>query len=139
MKLTRRMVVLSLVLVFSVLSMAAAPLAVKYPFAGVWKGIDAVDGSKNELRITAWNKVYNVQFTDKSVAACGGGLAKGRGGGTVVNNVLYTSFSLKCKSNGVIINGTYNVALQLGAGQLTVVDGVGTVYNLKTRAGCNGR
>ncbi len=139
MKLSRQMVVLSLIVVFSVMSMAAAPLAIKYPFAGVWKGIDAVDGSKNELRIVAWNGVYNVQFTDKSVAACGGGIAKGRGGGTVVAGVLYTSFTLKCKSNGVIINNTYNVALQLGADLVTVTDGIGTVYNLKTRAGCNGR
>src|SRR4030042_1076937 len=101
MKLTRRMVALSMILVFSVLAMAAAPLAVnKYPFAGVWKGIDAVDGSKNELRVAGWNAVYNVQFTDTSVAACGGGVAKGRGGGTVVGGVLYTSFALKCKSNG---------------------------------------
>jgi hypothetical protein len=135
MKVSRRMLILVVILILSMASMAFTP---KYPHAGVWKGM-AADGAKNQLRVTVWQNRYNVAYQDGGSAACGGGAAKGQGAGRVVGNVLVTAFTVKCAGTGVVVATNYNVGLVVGAGYTTATDAAGTSYNLIHSVGCSGR
>ncbi len=140
MKLSHRLLILTLILALSVASMAAAPAAGKnkFPYAGFWKGT-AADGGKNELKITYRNEVYNVQFTDAVSASCGGGVAVGKGYGKVVGTTLVTGFVLKCKNSGAVVSNSYNVGMTIGANPLAAADSAGTAYTMRRGVGCNGR
>lgn len=139
MKQSHRLIILTLILVLSIVSMAAAPAAKnKFPYAGLWKGV-AADGGKNELRITYRNGIYNVQFIDAVSASCGGGVATGKGYGKVVGTTLVTGFALKCKSSGAVVSTSYNIGMALGASPLSAYDSAGTAYTMRKGVGCNGR
>lgn len=134
MKVSRRMLILTAILILSIASMAAAKID---PFAGIWKGV-AADGAKNQIRVTTWQGRYNVSFQDGASAVCGGGMAKGQGTGRAVNGVLVTAMTVKCANSGAIVANNYNVGLALSGGLTNAVDTAGTSYKMTHRAGCNG-
>jgi hypothetical protein len=82
--------------------------------------------------------VYQVNYSDNFVAACGG-LAKASGRGTVVANVLVTNLKLKCKSTGAVVDSHFNLNLVLNGATASLTDAGGSSYALVRPANCNGR
>ncbi len=141
MKFTSRSFLLAAVVLLSLVSIAAAPLASRNPFAGVWKGTDIGDGSQITVSIAGGvskQNVYQVNYVDKYVAACGG-IAKATGRGTVVGGVLTTTMALKCKSTGAVINPSFNIGMVKSPTPGTLTDASGTTYSIARYASCNGR
>jgi hypothetical protein len=139
MKIALRLLVIVLILMLALGTMGAAPAATSdLQIAGLYKGIDTADGSKVGVKITEWRGVYQVQFTDQSTSACGGGAARGKGGGVLVANALHTYMKVKCVGSGLVIATNYDLVL-VPTAQNILVDVYGRVFTLVKGPGCRGR
>lgn len=120
--LKKHLVMISLIIVLALASIAAAPAAAKYSFAGVWKGAGI------EARITPYN---NVMFIDNTWAACGGGKVKGTGYGIQTNkSTMVASLKMKCVGTGVVVARNYKVTFTVKPAAQSLSDSLGGTYTL---------
>jgi hypothetical protein len=138
MKLITRILIITTILLSAVGAMGAAPAAgADLRVAGLYKGIDTIDGSKLELRITDWKGFHQVQFTDQATSACGGGPARGKSAAVVVGTALHTYMTIKCVHTGVVVATNYDLVL-VPTSQNTLMDVHGNHYTLVKGPGCRG-
>lgn len=139
MKILYRLLIFVSILVLALATMGAVPAATSdLRVAGLYKGTDAVDGSKLELKITDWMGFHQVQFTDKTASACGGTPARGKSGAVVVGNALHTYMTVKCVNTGLVVATNYDLVL-VPTSQTTLVDVYGSHYTLVKGPGCRNR